>query len=946
MDTGTFLRRALGDEGHYCLFAYFGNKLIQKFYPDIETLIQQAQEKDKEGLNAFFSLGTFETDQNRTAANVHQVRSLFIDVDCGELSEEEIAEGKRKYATQAEALSKLKEFCKDTGMPRPTVVNSGYGIHAYWFFTDPVSREEWLPLAKRLKKLSADKDFLIDPSVTADAARILRVPLTHNYKYGTSKPVTILGDFLSEPLPIQQYVDIIGVDFLDGVKEVPKEYNAIQSALIGNYESSFRMILEKTMKGEGCAQIGHIVANQAACSEPLWRAGLSIARHCGDGDVAIHKISYKYPAYSASETETKADAIKGPYRCETFDLERPNVCKDCPHHNKISSPITLGRYVKEATPEDNIIVVTDVTKPSVTHEVRVPDYPKPYFRGVTGGVYVRVPNGEEGVKEELTYRNDLYIVRRIIDVEEGECVLVRHHTENDGIKEFILPLRQATSKEELRKRFSGEGVVGDYQKFMKYLESWIVELQATTKAQNAMRQFGWDKEHISFTVGDKRIYADRTESNPPCANTLGRVQDFGSKGTLEGWKEMAEFYNKDKLIMHQFALCRGFGSVFMEFFEGLASCLFHIDGGTGVGKTTVMRAQVSIWGDPLKCLAIEQDTDFSKLNRYQVYHSLPVCMDEMTNTTPQAVSHLVYQITQGRERDRMKQSANQNRMIEEYWSLLGTSTANATLSDKLLAGKQDASAEQQRFLEWKAVPVFKKSSNKQDTDAFGASVLANYGVAGPVFIKYVLNNINSCVELLKQTQRRIDEAAELTAQNRYWSADTASTLTGCIIAKRLGLINYDVEKMFNWILELLEYNKNTIDEMSSSVFQVITEYITEHWSSILHIKSTDDLRKNPIDSEVHGGGLDALLVEPTKNPATRLIGRYETDIGRAYLMLQPLREWCVSRQVDFTGLLDSLKKDMNGKREKKRLGSGTLLRLSSVWVISFDANLSEEDVRP
>lgn len=943
MDTGTFLRRALGDEGHYCLFAYFGNKLIQKFYPDIETLIQQAQEKDKEGLNAFFSLGTFETDQNRTAANVHQVRSLFIDVDCGELSEEEIAEGKRKYATQAEALSKLKEFCKDTGMPRPTVVNSGYGIHAYWFFTDPVSREEWLPLAKRLKKLSADKDFLIDPSVTADAARILRVPLTHNYKYGTSKPVTILGDFLSEPLPIQQYVDIIGVDFLDGVKEVPKEYNAIQSALIGNYESSFRMILEKTMKGEGCAQIGHIVANQAACSEPLWRAGLSIARHCGDGDVAIHKISYKYPAYSASETETKADAIKGPYRCETFDLERPNVCKDCPNYNKITSPISLGKHIKEATPADNLIMVADITKPSVMQKVQIPDYPKPYFRGVAGGVYVRVPDGEEGVKEELIHHNDLYVVRRIRDVEEGECILLKEHTQKDGIKEFILPVRQATSKEELRKRLSHEGVVGDYQKFMKYITSWILELQSTTPAQDAMRQFGWDKARLSFTVGDKRIYADRTESNPPCANTLGRMNDFKSKGTLEGWKEMAEFYNRDDLVMHQFALCRGFGSVFMEFFEGLASCLFHINGDTGVGKTTVMRAQASIWGDPIKCLALERDTDLSKLNRYQVYHSLPVCMDEMTNTNPESISNFVYQMTQGRERDRMKQSANQNRMIEEFWNLLGTSSANATLSDKLLTNKSDARAEQQRFLEWKAHPVFKESGNKKDTDAFGASVLNNFGTAGPEFITYVLNNMESCIAILKQTQRRIDEAAGLTAQNRYWSADTAATLTGCIIAKRIGLINYDVEKMFQWILELIEYNKDTVEEMKSSVFQIVTEYITENWSSILHIKSTDDLRNHAAASELHGDGLDRLLIEPTKNPTTKLVGRYETDIGRAYLSPKPLRDWCVARQIDFTSLIENLKKNMNGKREKKRLGKGTYLELSSIWVISFDANLSETD---
>ena len=95
----------------------------------------------------------------------------------------------------------------------------------------------------------------------------------------------------------------------------------------------------------------------------------------------------------------------------------------------------------------------------------------------------------------------------------------------------------------------------------------------------------------------------------------------------------------------------------LEFFEGISSSLFHINGGTGIGKTTAMQAMLSVWGNPDKLMAREEDTYNAKMNRYEVFKNLPICMDEMTNTSPKALSALIYQITAGRQKDRMEQSA-------------------------------------------------------------------------------------------------------------------------------------------------------------------------------------------------------------------------------------------------------------------------------------------------
>ena len=150
MDTTTFLASVLGDEGSYCVW---GNRIadgrkVQKFYPTIDALVHAAHSLDTEGFDAYFALGTFIEAGSREADNVQQLRAFFLDLDCGPTKD---------YASQSDALSGLRTFCKQTGLPRPTLINSGRGIHVYWHLTAPVSRETWQPVADKLKALCKQK---------------------------------------------------------------------------------------------------------------------------------------------------------------------------------------------------------------------------------------------------------------------------------------------------------------------------------------------------------------------------------------------------------------------------------------------------------------------------------------------------------------------------------------------------------------------------------------------------------------------------------------------------------------------------------------------------------------------------------------------------------------------------------------------------------------------
>ncbi len=63
---------------------------------------------------------------------MNSLKALYLDLDCGEGK----ASTGSGYATQLDALEALRDFCEKCGLPRPLIVDSGGGIHAYWPFED------------------------------------------------------------------------------------------------------------------------------------------------------------------------------------------------------------------------------------------------------------------------------------------------------------------------------------------------------------------------------------------------------------------------------------------------------------------------------------------------------------------------------------------------------------------------------------------------------------------------------------------------------------------------------------------------------------------------------------------------------------------------------------------------------------------------------------------
>lgn len=953
MDTLDFLQRVTGSAGYYSLLAIGPKKRrVQKFYKTAEQLIDAAINFDENGYDAYFALGRFNNDDSREADNVAQMRAFFLDLDCGPTKD---------YADQPSALAALRSFVKQTKLTKPIIVNSGRGIHAYWPLPAPITRAQWQPIADRFKSACKSLGLRIDGSVTADAARVLRVPGTGNHKDNPPKPVEILAGGAHVEISPEHFdacvsphakvsAETVSSTGLFGDKNVrvlvdPKstrETSAVMDALTSNIEASFKKIAKRSAEGKGCGQIAQLLTDPDSADEPLWRAGLSIAVRCKESK-AIHWLSQGHSEYDPDDTVEKADRTKGPYLCAKFDDLNPGVCGNCPHWGKIKSPIVLGHVLAEAAGSEEVVVPPTAKRgPRYSGgTVTIPEYPAPYVRGKTGGVYLKTLDDDGEIKINTVWNNDLYVVRRLIDPEQGELVEMRHHLPRDGIRTFVIPLYNVTSKEEFRKVLATNGVAAinkEVDTLMAYTQTWVKELQHIVQADDAHRQYGWVDTADQFILGDKVISATGIDPNASTVTTRSTIDYFKPKGTLEGWKDAMDFYNRPGFELHQLIVCAGFGSVLMKFMPVNAALIHIWSKNSGFGKTTVQQAALSIWGDPKPLMLGEKDTHNSRMQRADVFHSLPVCMDEITNIHPKEASDMIYQITGGMQKNRMSSNGNSERLRGDPWNLLFISSANSSLIDRVSMAKAMPKAEAQRVLEIEVGQLFNEKTDKVLTDEFSRKLQANYGHAGVLFVQYVMQNLDDVRILVETIQRQIDAAAALGPDNRFWSAAVATSVAAAVICNhRLGLLRYDVAALTKYVVrKVLRTNQAASVDLSIDALELATEFAYQNWGKILQIQGGLDMR-------THKNGLDNLVMPEQLPRGTDFVGRYETDMRRLFLRLTPFKEWLAERQMNSRSVIDDLIKNHGAKKDRVRLSKGTHMHLDPVCAIVIPVQIGSQD---
>lgn len=123
--------------------------------------------------NIFFGVAARKDSQNGRLENCSAVRAIFVDVDA------------KSFSSTAEARMRIEEFPLQPSI----VINSGGGFHLYWVLHAAIDVQRDLSTFRDVLRRTARA--LNGDLAAAEAARVLRIPGTLNFKYDPPALVTV-----------------------------------------------------------------------------------------------------------------------------------------------------------------------------------------------------------------------------------------------------------------------------------------------------------------------------------------------------------------------------------------------------------------------------------------------------------------------------------------------------------------------------------------------------------------------------------------------------------------------------------------------------------------------------------------------------------------------------------------------------------------------------------
>lgn len=879
----------------------------------------------------------------RTHSNMYQARAFFFDLDVGP--------DPKKFASQFEALSELKKFCKAHALPRPTLVSSGGGVHAYWVVGEAIPSQEWRSIAQSLKDVAVAYGLKIDPSRTTDVSSVLRVAGTQNHKGGQTRPVMLLQEGVVTPRhKFEQLVRDAAIRQGTPQPKAPTLFGAAVpdgAALFGKSNTEHDSDIEfdpVSLKAvaKTCAQVKRLILAKGDVSEPEWYYGLlNVVRFVENGDKLIHKVSEGHPDYSPTETDEKAAQLAskslGPTTCETMAQHcGPALCKRCPYFGRVRSPLVAARMNDHAPAPIALPPIAD----DVSDTVSLPDPPEPFIRLKSGGLARKIETADGTTMDVKFLDYDLYPLRRLSDENlASELQVWRAVLPRSGAIDFTIEADALYDRRKFVVTIANAAVYPDpnhVQNLQEYMVAYIRQLQKVADASVQSKHLGWTPEFDAFVLPEKVFTSDggtRIASLSKAAES--GVHMIHKKGTLEKQVDLLEFYNHDPYLPNQFMVCSALASMIF-YASGNYGAIVNASGDSGASKSTTLYAAGSLWGQPEMYVMDGTQTGSSlkgRMMRLSVMANLPVCIDEITHMSSFDASAMVMGVTQPGggpgflNRDRSFRSEQ-----DGYRASIALTTANSSLHDALSLNNSAGTAGSMRVLEMR----FKqqKVHEKFEADEFLLGIKANYGHIGELFARYVVDNREAVEADVRAMSRAVDARGKIEPKERYWSSAIACTVIAAKIANHIGVLKYNPERLLDWSINTLLPNmRNVVHNEYTTPIGVLADYMERINGNILITERTQ-----------FGARVD---IRTVREPRGELSAHYDKTSGTMYVLKQPFKEYCQRIGWSQSRIMSELSNaEMNERggvtrvitstKTRKTLGMGTDYRKIQAYCFVID----------
>ena len=944
MSVQQFLDAVLPTAGHRFVLATFGKQGDADFRPaqkqfgpgDSASLITYCNWGSREGANAYFAVAGYalvlddKGTPKRLASAAQWHRCLRMDIDVG---------ANKPYATKRDALVALLSMVQHYQMSLPWLVDSGGGIHAYWAFDRDVTVNEWMPMAGRLRAACEAFGLQADHTTTIDAARVLRMPGTINLKYGAEVRILQHGHSVAPEVVV-----------LNLPAAAPTYTNAIVPAALRGQVSELQANLHQPYflrdMLKQCPGLTAMVGDGGArAQEPLWKATLDLINKSDDTDELKLKVARGISVGHAGFTE---DGFARKWRqvqeqgyhpptCSRMAAAGMPECAGCPLKGKISSPLVLGRPTAAAPQSD--ATVKPLPAPPADPPAVAPTVPSPPPAGghvalvaapqqigifvLDQTTVVRIVDGrltsrlliadgfptqivdsepdDQGVKTQynkhlLDYR--LLKVERMLDqVAKRSVVVLTFERAKDGLASIEFDNRDFAEPKSFYSKMNAEGLYCTRRAAVdfvdKFMTEFLTQLQRARAASQIAGRCGWTDDMQGFVLGKELYRNDGTNEHIRTSVAPAEMEGFHVAGNEAEWRrafEIALSGGADR----QAVLALAMAGPLMAFtgLDGVMLNAFSPE--SGVGKSTLCDAALSVWGSPDALRKGPSDTTNAIFKLASVSGSMPMVIDEFTNVDGRDLSNFVYTITQGREKHRLGSDARLSN-TPQRWCLATIVTSNNSIHHKLQQFRSDATAEAARVFELRMHPLNVPAEQLGQIKEHLQALRRNYGFLGPQLVRMYLSKPASYWRDAVMTRiAKWDREASQSAGDRFRSATCALIEVGAALGSALGFhfdrAAIEAELRKHWTKQVTEFEaerKGPIDFLNG--------YVLAHLGDFALVGGLKgDQIMNPTSPRRFMGEIRGLTKDGSYKPATVMIP------------MDHLREFVRDRHGDFKTLLEWL----------------------------------------
>jgi hypothetical protein len=723
------------------------------------------------------------------------------------------------YGSIEEAVRCLIEFCDKVGIPRPSIfVSSGGGLHAYWLSRRALPVAEWQPFADAIKRAAHAAGIKFDGQCTGDAARVLRVPDTYNWKYGKPRTVRqlpstyekydfaealqpILGKNLGPKAVVADAFKHLPLTPSDDVREIPP------------------LKVEPILKECGFLREAYETGG-AAFDNSQWNLTVLIATFLEDGNDLAHKFGNQHPTYSFEDTEKKWD-VKNKERqanpkigwpsCKVIEDLGCTHCKTCPHRVKDKSPVNISFEAFLNGSDEDLDELGGSRPPGLR-------LPEGFCVNEENQIcaIIRAKRVGKGI-----HPPGLLLVMRTIIREP----LLQHRDGQHGVG-FIANTDRGNTAEVfmsageiysggIGKHLGQKSVLsnsGAEKMVQLFAESWLDKLMKEDQAVRDPGTMGWryeDTKRIGFFYGNTLYREDGRESAILATSDSEFRSWYKPTGHREAWLKAAKLLTDRKRPELDIIISIGFAAPLMSFAGTLYGAIINIWGTPGSAKSTAQQVAAAVWGHPKQTRESLNSTAKSIQRRLGLCRNFAAYWDDVQDERHQdALFNTMFVATQGAEGGRLNQDSTMKAKLD--WQTLLVACSNASFVEYLIKKQKSTTAGIRR--------VFEIEFNKQeigvepgmidpvDAGKMFAELERNYGQIGAEYARMLAKNHVAIEQLVSDVSKAFRVKVKGNGDEAYWWGTCGVLLAGAALANQLGA-EIDVAAMESFLIEAFKHNR-------------------------------------------------------------------------------------------------------------------------------------------